>query len=219
MKLAIIAFAATALATGAGAGTVTFNFDSPTGNLGTTNTYTVGALSIVATAEDTPARESPDLYGKALGGDENGLGLADDPSGDHEIAYGEGFVQLGVGNLFGKVIAADTDFSMNSTTDGEEWAVYGSNTAGSLGTFLTSGTDEGSHLLPSFGSYDFYNFEEIAQPGTGNCQAGCGANVLISEITSVTSVPEPATWAMLLVGFFGLGGIIRSRRRMATASA
>ncbi len=32
-------------------------------------------------------------------------------------------------------------------------------------------------------------------------------------------VPEPATWAMMLVGFGGLGAVMRSRRKLATATA
>jgi hypothetical protein len=31
------------------------------------------------------------------------------------------------------------------------------------------------------------------------------------------SVPEPSTWAMMLVGFGGMGATLRSRRRLATA--
>lgn len=30
-------------------------------------------------------------------------------------------------------------------------------------------------------------------------------------------VPEPAAWAMMLVGFGGLGGVLRSRRRAASS--
>lgn len=32
------------------------------------------------------------------------------------------------------------------------------------------------------------------------------------------AVPEPATWAMMLIGFGGLGGVMRKRRAMATAA-
>jgi hypothetical protein len=36
-------------------------------------------------------------------------------------------------------------------------------------------------------------------------------------VLSATGVPEPATWAMLLMGFFGLGGVIRASRPRAAA--
>jgi len=36
---------------------------------------------------------------------------------------------------------------------------------------------------------------------------------------SLTAVPEPATWAMMLVGFGGLGSAIRSRRKRAAVTA
>nr|WP_240606360.1 PEPxxWA-CTERM sorting domain-containing protein [Phenylobacterium kunshanense] len=42
-----------------------------------------------------------------------------------------------------------------------------------------------------------------------------GQNVQIDNIRltgSVAAVPEPATWAMMLLGFFGLGSTIRARR-------
>jgi hypothetical protein len=36
---------------------------------------------------------------------------------------------------------------------------------------------------------------------------------------SLTGVPEPATWAMMLIGFGGLGAMVRRRNRTATAAA
>ena len=214
MRTALIALAATALATSAGAATVNFNFDTPTGNLGATHTYTVDGLSVIATAEDTPIGESPDLWGKNAGCPECGLGLADDPSGDHEIAYNQGFVQLDVSGLIGHVVSMSAAFTTGSTTDGEEWAVYGSNTAGSLGTQLATGTSQGGAsltTLPDWGTYKYYNFDEITPVKDDN--------ILLSTLTATTSVPEPATWAMMLMGVFGQGGLLRTARgkRLATA--
>jgi len=39
------------------------------------------------------------------------------------------------------------------------------------------------------------------------------------NVTLTGVVPEPATWAMMLVGFGGLGAVMRSRRKLAVAAA
>jgi hypothetical protein len=41
------------------------------------------------------------------------------------------------------------------------------------------------------------------------------ANAVIP--TPTIAVPEPASWALMLVGFFGLGGALRTRRRLGVA--
>jgi hypothetical protein len=44
------------------------------------------------------------------------------------------------------------------------------------------------------------------------------SDFVVSNI-SVAGVPEPATWAMMLVGFGGLGAAMRGRRKLAVAAA
>ena len=53
--------------------------------------------------------------------------------------------------------------------------------------------------------------DSISDP-SGDC---CG----ITPLAFTVGVPEPATWAMMLVGFGGLGVAMRSRRRQFAAAA
>jgi len=49
-----------------------------------------------------------------------------------------------------------------------------------------------------------------------------GTNVITGVLPSfvaVTALPEPGTWAMMLVGVGGLGAMLRSRRKSAGAGA
>ncbi|HKR87036.1 MAG TPA: PEPxxWA-CTERM sorting domain-containing protein, partial [Phenylobacterium sp.] len=41
---------------------------------------------------------------------------------------------------------------------------------------------------------------------------------LPNYVAESIAVPEPATWAMMLTGFFGLGGMLRARRRQGAAA-
>jgi hypothetical protein len=57
------------------------SFSSPTGDWGsTTHTFTIHGISITATAFN-----GGNLFAKNSDPDETGMGLAGDPSGDHEI--------------------------------------------------------------------------------------------------------------------------------------
>jgi hypothetical protein len=40
---------------------------------------------------------------------------------------------------------------------------------------------------------------------------------VVGDISVTAAVPEPATWALMLAGFGGLGLALRGRRRFAVA--
>ncbi len=140
MKRLAIALAALAASSAANAAT-TISFGGPNVNWGTSHVFTSGTLTITAKGF-TAANAATALYGKNGGGDEIGIGLANDPSGDNEIyLYGGGYVQLDLSALFGKV--TNVKFSTNSTTGGEQWSIFGSNVSGSYsGLALLTGTNK-----------------------------------------------------------------------------
>jgi hypothetical protein len=228
MKTILLAGAAMAMATSAGAATVVYNFGLiadtaalTTGDLGLTATYTLSGLSVTASAFGPAVSGAADhLYGKNLGGDETGLGMTNDLAGQHEIYFGQGFVQLDLNALLGKVKANSTFAAFNSTTGGEQWTIYGTNTAGTLGsatlpgtkTLIASGGSESVNTLLT-GGFRYYDFVSTVAAGGAS-----GGNVLLKSLT--VSVPEPDTWTLMIAGFGGLGAMLRRRRtRAAVATA
>jgi hypothetical protein len=145
------------------------------------------------------------LFGKtSIQVDENGLGLQNDPSGDNEI-QGTSLVQIAMAAGL-----TDVSFIMASTTAGEAWEVWGSNSATALGAPLLLGNDElVSHSLPFF---PFYSFAaQVFSPANGN--------VLLASI-SAELVPSPIVGAGLpglIVACGGLIALARRRRRQRLA--
>jgi hypothetical protein len=81
-----------------------------------------------------------------------------------------------------------------------------------LGTWSHQAYDL-AHFASLGFTHDFYDYG--GHPGFG---------MLISTGKTITGgggfgVPEPATWGLMLVGFGGLGSVLRSRRRQAMAAA
>src|SRR5215469_16962119 len=116
LLLACAALGAMALATPAGALTLLYDFSSFSGVLGPTQTYTSAGATISATGclGNCLSPNQINLFGKALGGDENGLGIH--LTTDNEIE-GLTLVQVDVTSLLGKGLdPSQTAFQMGSTT-------------------------------------------------------------------------------------------------------
>lgn len=76
----------------------------------------------------------------------------------------------------------------------------------------------------AFGAFDSWSFaytNSAGAPSTGGGATNVGLIEVIDNITFdtlvVTPVPEPTTWAMMILGFGGLGGVLRQRRRLMIA--
>jgi hypothetical protein len=206
------------------AAVISWNFLSDgTGDLGPTASFTSSGDTITATGFrntiGTHAWQTTDLYAKNGGGFETGLGIASDPSGDHEI-YGHTFIQLDVSktglNFF--------TFEMGSSTNKEGWDVFGSNSTG-LGAVLTplytDNTDQGvKHTLTGYKYYDFFYDGTKVDPGQGD-------NVLLFNVftadptkggTVTGGVPELSTWVMMLIGFAGIGFVAYRRSKKSSVA-
>jgi hypothetical protein len=106
---------------------------------------------------------------------------------------------------------------------------------GAIGTFTGAGTTSGTWSLPGLNvgfvavkagpQFVLYELGSAASSGSWNTfdlLVGNGNHPAISHLEffgpdvvinpTGGGAPEPATWAMLLLGFFGLGSLIRFRR-------
>ena len=185
MNKVFVALAALAASSTANA-TTAISLGVPTSIGANHHVFTSGGLTVTASGF-TAANAPTALYGKNGGGDEIGVGLANDPSHDNEIYYGMGYVQLDVSALFG-LVSSVTFPSTNSTTDGEQWSIFGSNVSGSYaGSALLTGTNRNPPQL--------CRASEATDTTTSSRPARAGKNFLIAGLTA-TAVPEPATWAM-----------------------
>jgi hypothetical protein len=219
--------------------TCTFDFSSPSGVLGTSQTYTMpgpgGPVTITADGflgvtrtytqpfggptitgagfADDGSATPVNLFGKNGSGDEKGLGLTNDPTGQNEIS-GTSFIRISFPSFIpsGHGIPAFASFIMGSTTEDESWLVLAS-TSPTTGYVLlqsgqTAGTDELSHRLPNQPFiqgplFPYYIFEAT------------NGNVLLSSISVVPGPIAGAGLPGLILASAGLLGWWRRRQKIA----
>ncbi len=153
-----------------GTNVVEWDFNLPTGNVGTTQTYTVNGIAITAYGY-TNSGNATQLYGVASSsGDQLGLGIAS-VSG-HQIDVNN-FVQLDLGNVIAKG-ATNGQIIVGSVQPGDSYNIYGSNTLGSIGVLLGSPNqtaDLSGVPIPSFGTYPVH-LNACARRATTCCWLG-----------------------------------------------
>jgi hypothetical protein len=173
---------------------------------GTSHMFTAGGITITAAGFTSNAfTTSATLFEKNGGVGETGLGLTNDPNvGQNEI-NGSNLIRIDFTNAKNAGVT-NFDFQFGSSTAGESWLVFASNSSNSGFVQVASGNDELVHTLVGV-PFNFYYFKEDTSTGLP------ADNVLLAEVSGVAAVPEPGTWAMMLLGFVGLGFAFRQSRR------
>jgi len=205
-----------------------WDFGSPAGTVTSPHTYTdtSSTYTITASGFTDPTLATwlgTSLYGKTDSGLEYGLGIAS--NGDHEI-YGKKFIQIDVSAAEAAGLNQFT-FQMGSVTNGEGWTVFGSDQTGSstatLHPIYSAGNqtnDQGvTHVLTDqYKYYDFFYDGTHVKPDQGD-------NVLLHAFGARTNtdligggVPELSTWAMMLIGFAGIGFVAYRRTKKYSAA-
>lgn len=150
---------------------------------------------------------SVNLYSKGSGvfpppNNESGLGLTNDGTGDGEITPGS-FIELDLGNLSISSLGIYTE----STTNGEDWEIWGSNTAASAGHSFSIPASNAAGVLTGHTQGD-QNVSSLAGDRYVFITSLNG-NVLLGGLTATT--PEPGTASLLGLALVGSGLLFRRR--------
>jgi len=118
-----------------------------------------------------------------------------------DFNYGVNYYDAGRGSLGQSIVASVVDTTTHNIL--ASMTVFDNNTA------LVTST---LHFTAASGS-SIVKFTDVGTNDSYNVDGG------IDHVSVIAALPEPASWALMLVGFGGLGGALCFRRRAAAVSA
>ncbi len=157
-------------------------------------------------------------------GPNNPFGLTASPAGGSYFLDLTGYVTGAPFSGVTQTIATHAGSSYLLTFDLGSSPTYGVQD----GVTASAGSASGAFTSTNDGTdYNLWQPESLSFKATGSSTAvtilgNSGAEYIGLDNVSVVetaAIPEPATWAMMLVGFGALGAALRSRRKMAAAAA
>ncbi len=134
-------------------------------------------------------------------------------SGNQRVTGGDvfsfGFISTSGSETFNNVTVTSTNLG-------------GGSLGNVTGTSLDANVDVASNTPWGTAQISFVAGSDATLQAYAGAQGGDNFGPILDNfsvsVTPASAVPEPATWAMMLVGFFAMGGAMRSRRRvLATA--
>ncbi len=205
VKLSALAIAAFA-ATGAQAATYTEGFDAPFAS------WETNWFGTQSNAANYYVSEYPGTSTSYQGADiVTGLWLSDGDSYRDGGDYGQ--ININFANDFGALL---TSFSMDVAT-----ALPG---GAALVFFDIDGVELNSFLVPlapsqvNFTPVGYTNVSVTSTNGIGGFRftGFAQGNTIVDNLVAVTApVPEPATWAMMMIGFGAMGATLRRRNKVS----
>lgn len=170
-----------------------FNFTNTLGNLGLTDTLNSGNYSVMLAGYSAPGATA-DLFGNLMG-----VGVV---SGMANEISGSSFVQMNMHQIFStnpsSVLLALCGFQGQTT-----YQVWGSNTAGALGTLLANNQMNSTFNLSNVTNVGQYQFISVTAPNGSVLIEGLS----IQPASGTTGVPEPGSANLLLIGLGALAGV------------
>lgn len=201
---------ATAVALGASAHAATIDFNLPAGQTYLGNSYSQGGFTFTNDGNATDAFYNSVALGiPSWNADDTGDITTYFLDSTTTITQDNGnpfdFSSIGLANSVNGDWGGSIDFTFNYDGGGSASQTVVLANATGLQHFSFNEQNLDSVSFHSTGYYDTFQFDDVGVSPSG--------------VASVGGVPEPATWALMLLGFIGLGAVLRFRGGTETTRA